>query len=573
MAEELTVTTERVDDIPLLITWMKRMGLAELTNEHFTPHGNWQGINLGRVLMGWLAHVLSESDHRLNQVQDWAARRTETLSGSLGVPVRALDFSDDRLATVLDSLSDDERWASFEASLNRRTVRVYDLTPECIRIDSTTASGYWKVSEEGLFQLGHSKDHRPDLPQLKVVLATLDPLGMPVATQVVAGDKADDPLYIPSIEQVRAGIERRGLLYVGDSKVMSLETRAHLQAGNDYYLGPLSLTQVPQEALESYLKPVWSGEQPVMSVERQDAEGTLEKIAEGYESQETLTAVINGQEVKWIERGLIVRSLAHAKAAEAALRLRLEKAERELKALNDRKQGKRRITDEPALRQAIEAILKQYQAEGWLDAQVTEQVQERQVCKYGDRPAETRFEWQFFVSVQRNEVALQQAIRCLGWRVYGTNAPPEMLSLEQAVLAYREEYLVEHNFGRLKGKPLSLIPMYLEDDQRATGLTRLLSIGLRVLTLIEHVARSQLTKAGEKLSGLYAGNPTRSTERPTTEAMLRVFKDIFLNFVQIGGQSYRHITPLSELQIKILDLLNIPSSIYSALAINSANPP
>ncbi|MFZ5515895.1 MAG: IS1634 family transposase, partial [Candidatus Zhuqueibacterota bacterium] len=476
-------------------------------------------------------------------------------------------------ATVLDSLSDDERWASFEASLNRRTVRVYDLTPECIRIDSTTASGYWKVSEEGLFQLGHSKDHRPDLPQLKVVLATLDPLGMPVATQVVAGDKADDPLYIPSIEQVRAGIERRGLLYVGDSKMMSLETRAHLQAGNDYYLGPLSLTQVPQEALESYLKPVWSGEQPVMSVERQDAEGALEKIAEGYESQETLTAVINGQEVKWIERRLIVRSLAHAKAAEAALRLRLEKAERELKALNDRKQGKRRITDEPALRQAIEAILKQYQAEGWLDAQVTEQVQERQVRKYGDRPAETRFEWQFFVSVQRNEVALQQAIRCLGWRVYGTNAPPEMLSLEQAVLAYREEYLVEHNFGRLKGKPLSLIPMYLEDDQRATGLTRLLSIGLRVLTLIEHVARSQLTKAGEKLSGLYAGNPTRSTERPTTEAMLRVFKDIFLNFVQIGGQSYRHITPLSELQIKILDLLNIPSSIYSALAINSANPP
>ncbi len=70
------------------------------------------------------------------------------------------------------------------------------------------------MTEEGLFQLGHSKEHRPDLPQLKVVLASLDPLGMPVATEVVAGDKADDPLYIPAIEQVRAGLERRGLLYV-----------------------------------------------------------------------------------------------------------------------------------------------------------------------------------------------------------------------------------------------------------------------------------------------------------------------------------------------------------------------
>ncbi len=137
---------------------------------------------------------------------------------------------------------------------------------------------------------------------------------------------------------------------------------------------------------------------------------------------------------------------------------------------------------------------------------------------------------------------------------------------------YREEYLVERHLGRPKGKPLSLTPMHLEDDRRASGLTRLLSIGLRVLTLIEHAARSKLQKAGEKLSGLYAGNLKRATERPTTEALLRAFKNISLSFVQIDERSYRHITPLSELQRKILDLLNIPASIYSVVAINSANP-
>jgi len=161
----------------------------------------------------------------------------------------------------------------------------------------------------------------------------------------------------------------------------------------------------------------------------------------------------------------------------------------------------------------------------------------------------------------------------LGWRVYGSNAPQAQLSLEQAVLAYREEYLIERNFGRLKGKPLTLTPMYLEDDRRATGLTRLLSLGLRTLTLLEHVARSQLAKTGEKLGGLYAGNPARTTDRPTTEAMLQAFKEIFLNVVKIGGQTYRHLSSLSKLQLKILDLLNIPTSTYTALAAYSENPP
>jgi len=573
MAEELTVTTERVDDIPLLIEWMEQMGLITLTNEYFPPHGNWKGLDPGRVLVGWLAHILSQADHRLNQVQDWAAKHIQTLSACLGSPVQALDFSDDRLASLLDALGEDERWTAFEAALNQHIVRVYDLCAERVRIDTTTASGYWEVSEEGLFQLGHSKNRRPDLPQLKVALAALDPLGMPLAVQVVAGDRADDPLYIPAIEQVRSGLERRGLLYVGDTKMMSLSTRAWLQAGQDHYLGPLSAIQVPVEVLEKALEKVWSGEQALTAVERQSADGQTEKIAEGYEIEMEQTAVIEGQEVTWRERRLFVHSFMHAQSAESTLRKRLESAQKALKALNERKQGKKRITDAAALQQEAESILKRHQVEGLLEIQITEEVTERAVRKYGGRAAETRQERHLSLSVKQNEETIEQVVRSLGWRVYATNAPQDMLSLEQAVLAYREEYLVERNFGRLKGKPLSLTPMYLEDDQRATGLTRLLSIGLRVLALIEHVARSQLDKAGEKLCGLYAGNPRRATERPTTEMLLRAFKDIFLSFVQIEGRSYCHITPLSELQSKILGLLNLSSSIYSALASNSSNPP
>src|SRR5262249_58737421 len=89
------------------------------------------------------------------------------------------------------------------------------------------------------------------------------------------------------------------------------------------------------------------------------------------------------------------------------------------------------------------------------------------------------------------------------------------LPLAQAVLAYRSEYLIERDMGRLKGRPLSLTPMYLERDDHATGLIRLLSIGLRVLTLLEFVVRRRLAAEQTVLAGLYAGNPKRAAARPT----------------------------------------------------------
>ena len=136
MAENLTITTERVDDIPVLIAQAERMGLAELIDEHFVTHGNWLGTSLGMTTTVWLAHILSEGDHRLNHVEGWVADRVETLSKAIDGPVRALEWSDDRLGIVLDTLSDDQRWQRFEMDLNRRIVRVYRLQPTRVRVDS-----------------------------------------------------------------------------------------------------------------------------------------------------------------------------------------------------------------------------------------------------------------------------------------------------------------------------------------------------------------------------------------------------------------------------------------------------
>jgi transposase len=572
MSQRLTVQTEQVDDVPILIADMRLLTIPTLIDEHFTMHGNWQGLSLGEVSIGWLAHILTKGDHRLNRVADWITLRTETLRGCYGGEVRAADFADDRLAMLLDKLSDDERWASFEAALNRRTLRVYDLKPKCVRLDSTTASGYWKVTEDGLFQFGYSKDNRPDQPQVKVMMATLDPLGMPVVVHVVPGEKADDPLYIPAIDQVRRGVEKSGLLYVGDCKLMSFQTRVHLQAGNDFYLGPFSKVQIPDEVIEVYLQPVREGKLALIPVYRSNQQGEIRQIAEGYEAKEMLIAVVGEKTIVWTERRLIVRSLAHARSSTEALHARLMRAESALTALSERRRGKERLTEIEQIRQAVEAIVRKYDVEGLFDLSYVEQIEQHSVRKYGERPAEMRSECSVVIQFSRNETAIQQAISRLGWRVYGTNQPSDELSLEQAVLAYREEYLIERNFGRLKGEPLSLTPMYLQEDHRVTGLIRLLSVGLRVLTLMEGVVRHKMAETGEKLAGLYAGNPKRTTARPTAEAIQQAFKNIYINVVRIGGQVHRHVTPLSDLQLQILALMGLSPDIYRNLVADFPKP-
>jgi transposase len=576
MIEQLTICHERVDDLPLLVAQLDRMRVAKLLDACFPTHGNWEGLSLGQVGSVWLAFMLSEANHRMSHVEPWAATRLQTLSACLGTEVRALDFSDDRLAQVLDYLSDDVAWQECERQLNQHTLRVYDLCPQRVRIDATTAKYYGRMTDDGLFQFGHSKDHRADLPQLKVNLSTLDPLGLPLTTAVVRGNCADDPLYVPEIQRVQASLGEHALTYIGDAKMAALETRAYIAASDNYYLCPLPATHVPAEELERLLAPVWEQQQALVPVCRPAEPGVTEqepaRIAEGYEFSVTLEATRNGRLVQWPERRLVVHSVAYAEAQQRSLATRLEHAQAEIAALTERRQGKKRYTDETALRAAGEQILAQQRVRGLLrlDCQMSEK--ERPLRRYGTRPARVHVERTGKITAQVDEAAVARAQQRLGWRVYATNQAATALSLAQAVLAYREEYLVERGFGRLKGKPLSLVPLYLTSDARVTGLLRILLIALRVLCLLEFSVRRQLQAEDEQLAGLYPGNPKRATARPTSEMMLRAFEGLTLTMFAQAGEVHAHLTPLSPVQHRILQLLGVSPEIYVRVSRHFSKP-
>jgi len=412
-----------VDDLPVLFASLKRLQVAELLDRHFPTHHLWKGeLSFGEVVCVWLVFLTSQGDHRLYHLLPWVEEHVLTLQACLGKSVRPLDFHDDRLADVLDALARPSAWEAFEADLNGHTVRVYDLAPALFRIDTTTASSYAEVlSERGLVQFGHSKD-RDDLPQLKIAAAALDPLGLPVTTVVVAGNHADDPLYVPEIRKVQRSFGAGGKTYVGDCKMAASGTRAYVASTRDYYLCPSSEKQLSPEGRRALLQPVWSGQQPLQQVYRPQAtpETEPELVAEGFSVDVVVQAEVDEHPVQWTERRRLIRSVAFATGQEQRLDKRLREAAEQLERLNARKRGKRRLGAEE-LHAAARAILEAHRVEDLLDVRVVTITRERRLRRYADRPEQTVQEQDHRVEVARREDAIEHAKREMGWQVSPLN--------------------------------------------------------------------------------------------------------------------------------------------------------
>lgn len=573
MIDLLNLRHERLDDVPLLLGVARQLGLAEILNRHLGTHGSQRGLNNGQLAVGWLAFILSQADHRKSAVREWANDLPHTLERGLGASVREVDFSDDRLGNVARRLSDDDAWDKIEHDLWGASMTVFELPEFRVCLDGTTSYGFHQPHEDGLMQHGHSKDHRPDLAQLKLMAAVAEPSGQMIATQVNAGHAADDPLYTPLIERVRTITGCRGLLYRGDCKMAALSTRAELMAHGDFYLMPLPMTGENANFLAQRVEAIVAGEQSATLVWN---EQTL--LGAGYEFVREQTATHDNAPLTWSERVFIVRSHALAKQQGLSLEQRLSKATTALRKLTPAVgRGKRQIRDEATLVQAINAVLEEQKVKELLA--VTWKREEHTRTQYvgrgrgsTKRPQRTQTEVRYVITdVVRQEAALVARQHRLGWRAQVTNAPAERLSFVQAVMHQRGSWTIERDFHLLKSKPLGLSPLFVWKDDQILGLTRLLTLVLRLQTLIEGQARRGQKQNAEVLRGLYEGQPKRTTSRPTGTRLLKAFVRIPITLTCIATQAGEqwHVTPLSELQQQILRLLRLPASLYAAPPVNS----
>lgn len=564
---ELRVITERVDDIVLLIGQMLKMNLPGIIDQHIPRQGPQAHLSWGWTAVIWLAYILTEGDHRKVCVVDYIEAMQDSLRRITGQPIEVLDFDDDRLTHLLHHLSQPAVWQAIEQALSAQCMAVYELPAEVVRCDTTTVSGYHPVEEGGVMQFGHSKGD-PTLPQIKLSTAALDlgGVGMPVATAVVSGETADDGLYVEMVTRTVEILKKTGLVVVGDCKMSSLRNRQEIAAKGQYYLAPLALTGETAQSMPGWIDAGIEKQAAgaLVQIARENERGEVELKAQGYEFDRSLPGATAGAG-EIAERVIIVNSPVYARRQEQVLEKTLAHAQQAIAALTPAPgRGKRQITQESELQAAIAQIEKQYHVEGFLE--ITYAGQTRIETRYVGRGRgsaererrETIHVRYQITSVVRQESAIAAAKQRMGWKAYVTNAPKTRLVLEEAVLCYRNQYRIENIYKRIKSH-LNIEPLFVQRDDQIQGLTFLLTLGVRVLTLLEFVVRRGLQVTKTKLSGFIPGNSKKETDQLTAPKILKAFSGLTVTTIKdrFGKVLLCSLQTLSTAQKIILQILDL----------------
>jgi len=578
----IEVKVFQLGDIPLLLGVIEKLNIVSIVDKYLPVHHLHQGLSNGWLTAIWLCHIMSTSNHAKCHVREWSIVHRDTLELCCRQKIRDVDFDDSRLSLLLARLHVDTVKAGLEKDLFAENVYLYELETiaeqsekirsdaplTAVHIDTTTSYGY-HCNAEGVMQLGHSKDHRSDLLQLKLLAAAVK--GKLLHHQTYPGNYADDKLYYPAIQEVRKIIDKKGMLYVGDCKMAAIETRAQIIRDGDFYLTHLPETKGNKEFIAQCIETIVTATtQPVHLVYRDDV-----LLGGGNEFSRNLSYSFDEQTpaIEWNETVFVFHSNSHFATIQKNLEKHLQQAIDEINKLTPPvAKGKRQITEENQLLQNIATICQRHGVENMIAVEYKQesQTQTKYVGKgrgSENRPTQevTKIRYQI-ISATVKEQEVKEHLRRKGWTAYVSNIPPSVINLDNAILTYRQNYHLENNFHILKDKPLSIRPLYVHHDHQITGLTNLLMLSFRIIDYIESIIAEQILKQNKPLKGLYESQSPKLFYTATCVTILKFFSkyNISLCIVHAEGQTIQlKINNMKDEHYTILKMLNISIDKYN----------
>ncbi len=515
-----------------------------------------------------LVRNVALSRHPLYGVPEWAQRFSPE---QLELSAAQLELlNDDRLGRTLDRLFVLDR----RTLLTRfvvRVVEVFGLELARLHNDSTsiTFSGIYRPRpprRDGRRRLGivhgHNKDHRPDLKQLVWTLTVCADGAVPAHYNLDDGNVTDDRTHVATWKILRALIGRSDFLYVADSKLCSRENMGFIHGEGGLFITVLPRTRKEDVQIRQLLAEhsvswqlIW--ERPPLR-RRHDPPERFEALAD-------LTTA-EGYRLVWF------RSSEKWKRDEQWRQSAIDRARFEIHRLRERV-GHYQLKTREQVQVAVDQILDQTETRPWLKVELirTERHHHRQAGPGRPGP-HTRYlrltttVYEPVVSIDAE--AVRRSAAADGIFPLVTNAAAARLPTLELLQTYKYQACVEKRHEQLK-TAAEVVPVNFKSVERIEAFLFLYFLAVTLHALIERQVRRAMAARGLRTIPLYPEE--RECRAPTADKILHAFEPLRKYHLRRNARLVQTFAdPLSDIQATVLDLLDIPASVYAPTRPDSA---
>jgi transposase len=528
------IRSERLDHLGIVAGVCQEIGLVDYLDT--LAGSGQQQVSVGTATVAMILNGLGFSNRRLYLVSQFFA--TKPVEHLLGPGITADLLHDDCLGRTLDWLYAHDPTTLF-AGIARQARERFGVAARQVHVDTTSfsVSGDYAAEDKGeeedaqlvAVSYGYSRDHREDLKQWMLALATTRQGDIPLYLHALDGNTSDKVSLVEAVEALGEQLHGEGEtpIFVADSGLYSAANMARLNRAQARWI-----SRVPETSSEAKA-----------AVREADASAWQQ---EGELSFAPVATTPRG------ERWVVGRTRQGEERTRATVRRKAEQTrgewEKTLWHL-----GAQRFACAPDAQAALAKQLTKLPE--WLQVQahlVTHPTHSRQ-GRPRNGAAPDGAAWQVAATVALDAAALERvALRQASFLVATNVVDPTVLSDQDLIQTYKEQTSVERGFAFLKDPLFLASSVFVKKRERIVALSLVMVLCLLVYRLAEHRLREQLAATGQTVPN----QVSKPSDRPTMRWIFQCFEGIsLLTFPHSGDPPQQVVTELEPLHEQVLALL------------------
>src|SRR5437763_2878726 len=236
VSQEVEYQTERLDHLGIVAGVCREAGIAQWLDERAGDQR--RSVSMGTATVAMILNGLGFSNRQLYLVPQYF--KNKPVEHLLGEGITAEMLNDDCLGRTLDWLYEHDVTTLF-AGLALQARRRFGIAAEHLHIDTTSFSvnGDYVTKEEGdpvplAITYGYSRDHREDLKQWMLALATTHDGDVPVFLRPLNGNSSDKEHLSAAVKEVMTQL-REQLTEEQEQRIAVFDSGGYSQANMTSY--------------------------------------------------------------------------------------------------------------------------------------------------------------------------------------------------------------------------------------------------------------------------------------------------------------------------------------------------